>query len=112
MKSVLCLLAFAMAFSQVLGFEVDNSAEEEARFLYNNNNGMFVSLNSTYFVLALGLLAAVAFGALILANQSGQSPFKANYNRYGYEAPEYDQHYYEHQQSRQKRGVAYGRLFF
>merc|ERR1712226_556326 len=73
MKSLFYLLAFAMAFSQVLAFEEDYEVQDEARFLMNTGNGMFVSLNSTYFVFALGGLVLLAFFGLFLYSRNGQT---------------------------------------
>ena len=96
----------------VTAFEVDTDVEEEARFLYNTGNGMFVSLNSTYFVIAMLAFGALAFGALFLASRNGQSPFSSShaYNRFAYE-PYGEQHYYhqEDHQTRQRRGVTQGK---
>lgn len=111
MRSLFYLLAFIMAFTHVRAFEEDTDLEDEARFLYNTGNGMFVSLNSTYFVLALGALAVLAFGALFLASRNGQSPFASShaYNRFAYE-PHGEEHYYhQEQQTRQRRGVTQGK---
>jgi len=107
MKSLFCLLAFAMAFSQVLAFEEDYEVQEEARFLYNTGNGMFVSLNSTYFVFGLAALAFVGFAALILFQRNGQNVFSSShaYNRFAYEPYGEDQYYHQEHQTRQRRGV-------
>jgi len=109
MKSWICLFAFVMAFSQVLAFEVDTDTEEEARFLYQNNNGMFLSLNSAYFIVAMLGVAFLAFGVLLLLGQNGNSPFASGYNRHGYDYGHYDQEHYYHdqEQHRQRRGAAF-----
>jgi len=106
MRSLFCLLA-AMAFSQVLAFEEDYEVQDEARFLMNTGNGMFVSLNSTYFVFALGGLVLLAFFGLFLYSRNGQTVFSSNhaYNRFAYEPYGEEHYYHQEQQTRQRRGV-------
>ena len=113
MRSLFCLLAFAMAFSQVLAFEEDYEVQDEARFLMNTGNGMFVSLNSTYFVFALGGLVLLAFFGLFLYSRNGQTVFSSNhaYNRFAYEPYGEEHYYHQEQQTRQRRGVSQGKFW-
>ena len=101
-----------MAFSQVLAFEEDYEVQEEARTLFNTGNGMFVSLNSTYFVLGLLGLAGFAFFALFLFQRNGQNVFSSShaYNRFAYEPYGEEHYYHQEQQTRQRRGVTQGKF--
>ena len=112
MRSLFCLLAFAMAFSQVLAFEEDYEVQEEARYLFSTGNGMFVSLNSTYFVYGLAVLAFVGFGLLLLFQRNGQNVFSSShaYNRFAYEPYGDEQYYHQEHQTRQRRGVTQGKF--
>ena len=112
MRSLFCLLAFAMAFSQVLAFEEDYEVQEEARYLFSTGNGMFVSLNSTYLVAGVGIGLVVLFGLLIYFQRNGQNVFSSShaYNRFAYEPYGEEHYYHQEQQTRQRRGVTQGKF--
>lgn len=92
-----------MAFASATEFAEDS---EEARlFLVNNNNNLYLGLNSTYLWWVAGV-AVLGAAAVILYFGLAEGRFKAAYSRYGQEFfGQQDEHYYNQYdyQTRHKR---------
>ena len=113
MKSIIVFMAiFALASASNVRLEKSESVDEESGkvFVANNNMGSLLALNSTFLVIGVVLILAVAVAALALLG-GGDLGLGQAYKRYGNQAQTYFSDEAIHE-TRYKRFALHGNVIF